>query len=420
MFNLIITWYNLLKVLKKIEQNIYLYSFFTIIIPLSLAQLLRFLQPAETINYDLLFYLNPGKINERHLIYPLPVWWSSLLLIFPVLYIAKIVKNFFYSNLSLIKLQLTTGLYGLFFIVILALISYWGFKVVDLWISVTPAMIGVCLSWIVLNNYCRFQKQKRDLDYLQRLLKDFKHNIGSISTHISRSNRAIIKANNSLTEELIQDSEDLGQNHDDFIESFLGKNTNSINVETQDINSEIQRIKYYQNRTSNFLKYTYSNQISKTQKVNFNNLVNQTIVNYLENRNYDYHLDLQTEYDYKIENQTVYPEDIAIILENLIDNALYAIDPKFHPLEKNYIPQIKIKTINKLRFVQIIIEDNGVGISTEKQKEVFLPFVSCRNSTGFGLYLVEQIVNSLNGSINLKSQIWQGTRFIISIPKLWY
>jgi signal transduction histidine kinase len=415
-----ITWCNPLKVIKKIEQNIYLYSLFTIIIPLSLAQFLRFLQPVETINYDLLFYFNPTKIDERHLIHPAPVWWPSLLLIFPVLYIAKIVKNFLHSNLSLIKLQLTTGLYGLFFIVILALISYWGFILFNLWISVTPAMIGTCLGWIVLNNYCQFQKQKRDLDYLQRLLRDFKHNLGSISTHILRSNRAIIKANSLIAQELIQDSEDLGQSYDDFSESALGKNTNSIKVETQDINSEIQRIQYYQNRTTNFLKYTYSNKISKAQKVNFNNLVNQTIVNYLQNKNYNYHLDLQTEYDHSIEEQTIYLEDIEIIIENLIDNALYAVDPRFNPLEKNYIPQIKIKTINKLRFVQIIIEDNGVGISTESQKEIFLPFVSSKNSTGFGLYLVAQIVNSLNGSINLQSQIWQGSRFNVSIPKLWY
>jgi signal transduction histidine kinase len=129
---------------------------------------------------------------------------------------------------------------------------------------------------------------------------------------------------------------------------------------------------------------------------------------------------LQTEYDHSIEEQTIYLEDIEIIIENLIDNALYAVDPRFNPLEKNYIPQIKIKTINKLRFVQIIIEDNGVGISTESQKEIFLPFVSSKNSTGFGLYLVAQIVNSLNGSINLQSQIWQGSRFNVSIPKLWY
>jgi adenylate cyclase len=357
-----------------------------------------------------------AAIERRNLINPAPYWLEYLLLIIPVVCIAKFIQNNFNSNLSLSRLQLVTAFEGMLYGGIIIIISVLMFRIFGLWISIAPALISTCLSWIILNNYCQGQKEKRDFDYLQRILRDFKHNLRSISGHIARSNRAIIRANTLITQELIKDAEEAGETEADFFESSLGQEIKTIELEVKDINSEIKRIQFYQQRTSNFLQYTYSNKISKTQKVNFNHVINRTVENYIPEQNYPYQFNVLTEYDNSIGSQTVYLEDLEIIIENLLNNALYAINPNLNQKE-GYIPQIKIKTINSPRFIQIIVEDNGVGIPDNNQQEVFLPFVSYKNSEGIGLYLVAQVVNSLHGSINLQSQVEQGSTFTISIPK---
>ncbi|MGL5938874.1 MAG: CHASE2 domain-containing protein [Waterburya sp.] len=357
-----------------------------------------------------------AAIAQRNLINSAPYWLEFFLLIIPVICIAKVIENNFNSNSSLIRLQLVTALYGILYGVSIAFISVLGFRIFGLWISVTPALTSICLSWIVLNNYCQVKKEKRDFDYLQRLLRDFKHNLGNITGHIARSNRSIIRANALIAQELIKDAEDAGELEADFFESLLGKEIKAIELETKDIDSEIKRIKHYQKRTSSFLQYTYSNKISQAQKVNLNHVINQTIQNYIQEQNSTYQFDLQTEYDHSMESQTIYLEDIAIILETLVNNAVYAINPELNQ-QTDYNPTIKIKTTNNRQFIKIIVEDNGVGIPLENQRKIFLPFVSYKQSEGIGLYLVTQIVHSLNGSINLQSQVGQGSRFTISIPK---
>lgn len=69
------------------------------------------------------------------------------------------------------------------------------------------------------------------------------------------------------------------------------------------------------------------------------------------------------------------------------------------------------------------VTDNGIGISKDQQKDIFKKFYRIRegnihNTTGLGigLYQVQQIVESLNGQININSKPQKGTTFIITIP----
>ncbi len=62
------------------------------------------------------------------------------------------------------------------------------------------------------------------------------------------------------------------------------------------------------------------------------------------------------------------------------------------------------------------ITDNGCGINTKKQAEVFSPYVSTKeNGTGLGLSIVSRYVTAHNGRVRLSSNE-RGTTFSMILP----
>lgn len=71
----------------------------------------------------------------------------------------------------------------------------------------------------------------------------------------------------------------------------------------------------------------------------------------------------------------------------------------------------------------IRISDTGVGIPSDKLKEIYNPFAladqyitTVGNTTGLGLTLVKRYVDFLNGELNISSTVGKGTTFNLTIP----
>ncbi len=101
------------------------------------------------------------------------------------------------------------------------------------------------------------------------------------------------------------------------------------------------------------------------------------------------------------------------ILRNLISNAL-----KFSPLGST----IHIKIVPGGQTTQVIVKDNGPGISESDQRNLFQRFsrLSARptgdeHSSGLGLYIVKQRVKALGGKVWCESQIGKGAAFIVEL-----
>ena len=79
---------------------------------------------------------------------------------------------------------------------------------------------------------------------------------------------------------------------------------------------------------------------------------------------------------------------------------------------------IKISTsIFQNRYVQIQIADTGIGIPAANFKNIFMPFSSTKGQgIGLGLSICHNIIRNHNGSIELESQVNQGTTFTIKLP----
>ena len=102
------------------------------------------------------------------------------------------------------------------------------------------------------------------------------------------------------------------------------------------------------------------------------------------------------------------------MLYNLTSNAI-----KFTP-EKG---AVKIITKQSGKYLDIIVEDNGIGISEEKQKHLFTPFYQVDSScsreyqgTGLGLSLVKKMAIVHGGTVTFKSIPGEGSTFTITIP----
>jgi two-component system NtrC family sensor kinase len=71
------------------------------------------------------------------------------------------------------------------------------------------------------------------------------------------------------------------------------------------------------------------------------------------------------------------------------------------------------------QMVTVEIEDTGVGIRHEDLGKLFTPFFTTKpigKGTGLGLAISYGIIKMHRGQINVKSQVGQGTTFIISLP----
>jgi signal transduction histidine kinase/CheY-like chemotaxis protein len=109
---------------------------------------------------------------------------------------------------------------------------------------------------------------------------------------------------------------------------------------------------------------------------------------------------------------------IRQILTNLLNNAI-----KF--TEKGYVI-VNIKCdINKDELISklfIEIEDTGIGIEPEVQKQLFQSFTQADASTtrkfggtGLGLAITKQLIELMDGEIKLESEYGKGTKFIINV-----
>lgn len=103
---------------------------------------------------------------------------------------------------------------------------------------------------------------------------------------------------------------------------------------------------------------------------------------------------------------------LETIFQNLIENAIkYQNDSSSQPF-------LKIEVASFSNKIQIIFEDNGIGIKSSVQGMIFDMYykaVESSKGSGLGLYLVKKCVEKLDGEIELRSFIGKGSTFIITL-----
>ena len=101
---------------------------------------------------------------------------------------------------------------------------------------------------------------------------------------------------------------------------------------------------------------------------------------------------------------------IKQVLVNVFKNSLEAKSSS--PL----LIDVKMK-VDNIGYINIIIKDNGIGMSKESLDKISEPFFSTKeNGTGLGVALSKEIIELHGGSVRYKSSLGKGTTVIISLP----
>jgi two-component system, OmpR family, phosphate regulon sensor histidine kinase PhoR len=105
---------------------------------------------------------------------------------------------------------------------------------------------------------------------------------------------------------------------------------------------------------------------------------------------------------------------LTTVLLNLLDNAY-----KYTPAEK----RISLRAYREGERVIFAVEDNGIGIAPREQKRIFRKFYQVdrrlareTGGCGLGLSIVDEIVRAHGGSVRVRSQLGQGSTFLVSLP----
>lgn len=114
-----------------------------------------------------------------------------------------------------------------------------------------------------------------------------------------------------------------------------------------------------------------------------------------------------------------YPGPLGQVITNFLNNALiHAFDGRDHGTIDIVCEKVDIDENEK--GVRMVVADDGNGIPEENISRIFDPFFTTKlgeGGNGLGMHIVHNIVTGmLGGSIEVKSQLKQGTQFIVTVP----
>ena len=102
------------------------------------------------------------------------------------------------------------------------------------------------------------------------------------------------------------------------------------------------------------------------------------------------------------------------VLLNLLLNAAQAISDG--AVDEN---EIEVRVDPDDDWIAIVVRDTGMGISEANQERIFDPFFTTKapdEGTGLGLSISQNIISEMGGTIEVDSEVGEGTTFTIRLP----
>ncbi|MCU0390886.1 MAG: PAS domain-containing sensor histidine kinase [Thermoflexibacter sp.] len=150
----------------------------------------------------------------------------------------------------------------------------------------------------------------------------------------------------------------------------------------------------------------------QSSEVNFREIIDEIITFLSSNSDFT-----KINFEYIIDVEGIFYSDknlIFSILLRLIENA-------FAYRRSNIVPFIYVSIIGNAQLITIKIEDNGQGMVGEVQEKIFDMFFKgseLNHGSGLGLYIVKNVLDKLNGTIQVESQERKGSTFTVVIPAM--
>jgi two-component system osmolarity sensor histidine kinase EnvZ len=176
-------------------------------------------------------------------------------------------------------------------------------------------------------------------------------------------------------------------------------------LKQKDVSDKMSRdIDEMERMLNDYLQFAKTQAQENTSTINLNTLLNSIKKNFNNDK-----------FTYESNDETIElkgrPTALRRSLENVIQNGL------------TYGDKVYVKVHKGNKKTSIVIEDDGPGIPENQYKNVFKPFFRLDKSrslnqsgVGLGLAIVEDIINSHGGNIQLGKSKFNGLLFKISLP----
>ena len=144
-------------------------------------------------------------------------------------------------------------------------------------------------------------------------------------------------------------------------------------------------------------------------EINVNEIIEQVLPLLHYNQSPSVKVEIEKNFDKNMPKIMGDSDQLQEVFLNMIINAYQA-------MPKGGVIKITTSNFQNL-YAQIQITDTGEGIPAANFKNIFMPFFSTKGQgTGLGLSICHNIIKNHNGSIELESQINQGTTFTVKLP----
>lgn len=277
---------------------------------------------------------------------------------------------------------------------------------------------------IAISNARFFQQQQEQLLQLQEkniqlnAIRTRERDTMDIMGHELRTPLSIIRLSIGLMQDKLNNMKISSDNRERF-NTYISRIKESLQRETRLLEAMLTSTKLEAERLELYL-----------EKVSMNDIIKNTVL-VMSQKAISKEIELKTNIDNK--ELFVFGDRVRIaeIIDNFVSNAI-----KY--TQKGYV-SILISSLNDM--VNIEIKDTGIGIPKEDIPHLGEKFYrvgqysnnivdkrlrkkinnSCTNlvrprGTGLGLYVSYNLIKLMNGKIDVKSKVLQGTTFTISLP----
>jgi len=109
------------------------------------------------------------------------------------------------------------------------------------------------------------------------------------------------------------------------------------------------------------------------------------------------------------------PQALQALLANLVENSLDAC--RLSEFPEGHRVVVRVSGLEDS--VRFEVEDDGMGMDQETQEKAFSLFFSTKGTgTGLGLFISHKIARAHGGDIDLHSKVGEGTRFVVTLPRI--
>ena len=176
----------------------------------------------------------------------------------------------------------------------------------------------------------------------------------------------------------------------------------------------LERMLILVNELLDIVRIEEGKELYKISRVKFEEILKKVIKEYeekIKEKNLKFELKLPLK---RIPRIKADPEKIALVIENLLDNAI-----RYTPAGGSITISLNLNE-NELQFS---IEDTGIGIPEKEKKNIFTKFFRASNAiktetegSGIGLFVSKNIIEAHGGKIWFQSQEGKGSKFYFTIP----